>query len=383
MNYEITGSYISELSSNKSNKKLYILLILSIVFIPAAYVFIAAVFIDKIIKGNARFKINNKFYILVYAFISIGLISSDYKIISAVYVIIMLLCFYSYHIFKYSTDIDNIKKIIFRVSLIIFIFGFFQYFNPEFTIPSKWIDVNEYNISKRIYSTFFNPNVFGFYINFVILLTSENLNLKKINLETLVFVSGLACLVLTFSRTSWVSLIIALLGVSLFNKKYIKYALLISLMILIADNLLGTGRVNLSRATEDSSFLYRIEIWKTSVEIIKDNFINGIGFGTLNKYVAAYSNIVSTKVEHSHSLYIQIITETGILGFSIFITILLNILNTFKIRLFADNNKKWVTVFAVFVMTMIHGFVDSVALTPQIMLILSIYAGAVSSTKEY
>ena len=71
--------------------------------------------------------LDNKVYILVYVFISIGLISSEFKFISAIYAIIMMLCLYSYQIFISAISIQNIKKLkkfIFQVSLVIFLFGF-------------------------------------------------------------------------------------------------------------------------------------------------------------------------------------------------------------------------------------------------------------------
>src|SRR5690606_27869745 len=105
----------------------------------------------------------------------------------------------------------------------------------------------------------------------------------------------------------------------------------------------------------------------------------GIGFGTLHKYVAEYSQIISTTIEHNHNIYIQIATETGIVGFSIFLGLLVKVLNYFKNNLFKINNKNYIAVFCVFIMTMIHGLVDSVAFTPQILMILCIYAGTVSS----
>lgn len=381
MNYEITGNYISELKSNYPDVKMLLLLIFSIVFIPAAYAFVAAVFIVQLIKGNSCISLRNKSSILIYAFVSIGLISSEYKLISTAYALIFILCYYSFQMFN-SLDINSIKKInklIFAVSIIVFAIGIIQYLNPGFSIPSKWVDANEYNLSKRIYSTFFNPNVFGYYTSFIILLTCENLDLKKINFDWAVFVSGVLCLILTFSRTAWISLIISLIVASFFNKKYLKYAIIILISIYALDTLLGIGRINPVKAVEDSSFLYRLEVWKASIEIIKDNFISGIGFGTLFKHVADYSSVVSTKIEHSHNLYIQVFTETGILGFSIFLLLLFNVLKTFRSKLFKDNNKIWISAFAVFFMTMIHGLVDSVPLTPQILMILSIYAGTIKA----
>jgi O-antigen ligase len=380
MNYEISQHCLSEIATEKLDSRPFLLLILSIIFIPAAYVFVAAVFIVEAIRGNLNIK-KNISTLLIYAYFTIGVISSEYKLISVFFALLMMLCYYSYNLFK-SLDKDSlskVRKIIYAVSILVFIIGIMQYLNTDFEIPTKWVDSNEYKLNKRIYSTFFNPNVFGFYINFIILLAIENLNFKKINLESVVFLSCIICLILTFSRTAWISLVIALIVVSIFNRKYLKYALIISLAIFSFDTLLGIGRIDPVKAAEDSSFLYRFEVWKTSFEIIKDNLISGIGFGTLFKHVADYSSIVSSKIEHSHNIYIQIFTETGIMGFSIFLIILFKVLKTFKRRLLDKNNNQWITAFAVFVMTLIHGLVDSVALTPQILLILSIYAGTISA----
>lgn len=380
MNYEISNHCIAEITPYKLNITTFLLLILSVVFIPVAYIFVAAVFIAGLQKKNSSIN-TNKFSLLIYAYVSIGLLTSEYKLISAFFALLILLCYYSYLLFNSlnTYSIIKVKNTIYIVSIIVFIIGIMQYFNSDFAIPSKWVDASEYSLNKRIYSTFFNPNIFGFYINLIILISIENLNLKKIGLEWAVFIIGTICLILTFSRTAWVSLIISLIAATIFNKKYIRYAIIISLAILSFDTILGIGRVDPARAVEDSSFLYRLEVWKTCIEIIKDNPISGIGFGTLFKYVADYSSVVSTTIEHSHNIYIQIITETGIMGFTIFLVLLIKILIYLKEKLFTRKNKQYITAFAVFVMTMIHGAVDSVSLTPQIMMILSIYAGTVTT----
>lgn len=371
----------------KIDLKPLILLILSILFIPAAYLFVAAVFIVKLFKLNRIDTTRNKFCLLLYAYLIIGVMTSEYKLVSFVYCVILFLSFYTIKLFSRITEFCNIrtvKKLLYIVSLIVFIIGIFQYFNPHFTIPSKWVDTNEFDLSKRVYSTFFNPNIFGFFINIIILLACENIDFKKINLELIVFISGLICLILTFSRTAWASLIASLVIVSIFNKKYIKFLIIISTTIICTDFLMGIGRSNPVKVMEDSSFLYRLEVWKTCIEIIKDNFISGIGFGTLFKYVGNYSTIVSNSIEHSHNIYIQIFTETGILGFSIFIIILSTIFKNLYININKQpRNEIWITAFAILIMTLVHGLVDSVALTPQILMILCIYIGSLRSIAQY
>lgn len=372
MNYQITD--INNPGISLSDKIIKSLLIFtSILYIPVAYLLFAASFIVSIKKFNL-----NKVFILPFIYIFCGTVLSEYKLISSIFGLMMILCVYAYFIFSISEYDFDIKKSIYLISILTFTIGIMQYLSPDFIMPYKWIDINEYNVSKRIYSTFFNPNIFGFYINFIIILCSENFNFKKINIEWLVYFMGLGCLILTFSRTSWISLILSLLISSLFNKKYLKHALFISIFIVTANFYLQTGRINLTNTVNDSSLLYRLEVWKASAKIFSDNFITGIGFGTLNKYMVTYSNVVSRNIEHTHSIYLQILTETGIVGAIICTYILYNTVRKLFSKIKESNNSIWITAMTVLIMTLIHGIADSVPLTPQIMMLLSIYGGFLS-----
>lgn len=380
MNYQLTRFENQDISIQSLNIN-SILVFASILFVPAAYVLVSAVFIIEVLHFNLK---ANKSSVLPLIYIFLGTVLSEYKLISSIFGLMMLLCMYTYYQFSNSNIDFNFKKTIYIVSMIVFIIGIIQYLNPNFTIPYKWIDAEKYNVNKRIYSTFFNPNVFGFYINFIIILCAENLNFKKINIEWIVYFTAVGCLILTFSRTSWIALILSLLLMSFLNRKYFKHAIFISTAIVIANYYLKTGRINISNAINDSSFLYRMEIWKASTKIISDNFTTGIGFGTLNKYIAAYSKLVSTKIEHAHSIYLQILTETGIAGALIFLYMLNNIARKLFSKIKDTNdNARWVTAMTVLIMILIHGMVDSVPLTPQIMMLLCIYGGALNNTETF
>lgn len=374
----------------KKDKQLYILIILSILFIPAAYVFVAAVFIAQIYRGDYKnisdIKTNN-YFLIVFLYIIMGVVFSKYVLISSLYGVMMMLCIYSVRLtteYIKSTNIKKIKNLIYFVSLVAFIIGIVQYLNPHFIIPQKWIDVEEFKLKKRIFSTFFNPNVFGFYINIILIMLCGEINIKNRNyIELVTFLLGLICLFLTFSRATWISLIISLVisGV-LFDKKYFKFALVIFVIIIGFDKILNIGRSNPIKLKEDSSMLYRIEIWKACFSIIKDNLFTGIGFGTLFKYISSYSDIVKPNIEHCHNLYIQVLTETGIIGFSSLILILNKLIKDIWNKTKKRNNQKWVTSFSIILMVMVHGTVDSVFLTPQIMMILSIYIGSISGSER-
>nr|WP_300091357.1 O-antigen ligase family protein [Sedimentibacter sp.] len=386
MDYEIINSKLTAGATVRRGSIPYITLILSVAFIPAAYVIIAAVFIAHWSKKDMIFIAKDSEFRLSLLYILLGALFSQFKAISFFYALVYILCLFSYYLFFASmsaADTAKIKKLIYIVSIIAFFIGIIQYFSPGFSMPVKWVDADEFKLSKRIYSTFFNPNIFGFYINMVIISSCENLDFKKLNLELAAFLSGIYCLFLTFSRTSWISLIAALLVASIFNKKYLKYAAIVSAAIFGMDHLLGIGRLNPSSAAADSSFLYRIEIWKACLRIIRDHPFTGIGFGTLFKHISEYSTVVKTNIEHSHNIYIQSLTETGIIGFGIFSAIIFKaaaaILRCIKN---SQNNQMWITAFIILTMALIHGLVDSVLLTPQILLIMSMYAGTLKAIKN-
>ncbi|MEL7648561.1 MAG: O-antigen ligase family protein [Sedimentibacter sp.] len=379
MNYEISGKTL-EAASEKSCIKVFLLLISSIVFVPAAYVFVAAVFIASVPSSAFNHKAAQDEFVLVALYCVTGVLFSRYRLISSAFAAMFGLCMFSYYLFFSSInaqDLQKAKKLLFMVSIIVFLIGIAQFLSPDFSMPSKWVDAGQFKLSRRIYSTFYNPNVFGFFINFIVIMACEKLDLRNPGMELAAMVLGLVCLFLTFSRTAWISLIASLLAASLFDRKYLKYAAFVSAAIFGSDALLGIGRVSPTRAAGDSSFLYRIEIWKACLNIIRDHFFTGIGFGTLFKHISSYSDAVKPNIEHCHNIYLQVFTETGAIGALVASTLLYRVVCAVLHNIKASRQKEtWVTAFAVLSMALIHGTVDSVLLTPQILLLASMYAGA-------
>ena len=75
----------------------------------------------------------------------------------------------------------------------------------------------------------------------------------------------------------------------------------------------------------ESSASYRVSIWKGAVEMIKNFWYTPIGQGSV-----AFNNIYplyalnAVYAEHSHNLFLQIIIETSVIGFVLFIGILIS-----------------------------------------------------------
>jgi O-antigen ligase len=390
----------------KKNFTIYILIVLSILFIPLAYIYAIYLIIRDLVKRDYKtieYLKSNKYLMFISISVLVSTVFSKYVEISSFFGVMIFVCIgiisYLRVNFKVEDSIcdgHNLKcnaynltkllTIIYIATLISYMIGFFQLLDPMYIMPKKWIDMNEYNVKKRIFSSFLNPNVFGFYINIIIITictrfsTAKNKkpeNIKFEILEKVTFICSIICLFYTFSRASWISLVSALFLVGiLFDKKYILFSIIIFICIFGADAILGINRSDITKLSEDSSLAYRIELWKTSLKIIKDNLITGIGFGTFYKFTGLYSNIVKKYIEHCHNIYLQILMETGIIGFTVFLITLYSIVKrVIKEYILDKNNNLSILIILTLSMTLIHGVIDSVSLTPQIMMILSMIIG--------
>ncbi len=398
--------------SEKNNISTYILIVLSVLFIPLAYIYSIYLIGRDIFKKNYKslnYIKSNKYLLFISISVLISIIFSKYIAISSFYGMMIFVCIgvisyvsVNYKVGNASCGNDNINKgdemtklltVIYIASLVSYAIGFYQILDPNFIMPTKWVDVNEYNLKKRIYSSFFNPNIFGFYINIIILIICTRFSLPKDKrnnsrkfdiLEKTTFICSIICLFYTFSRASWMSLILALLLLGLFfNKKYILFLVLIFICIFGADVILGINRFDVAKLPEDSSFAYRLELWRTSIKIIKDNYFTGISYGTLYKYTGLYSVIIKKYVDHCHNIYLQILLDLGIQGFLVFVfSLYYSVKNLIKQYLLDKNDKLSMFLLLLLTMTLTHGFVDAVSLTPQIMMILSLITGVALAIKK-
>lgn len=58
----------------------------------------------------------------------------------------------------------------------------------------------------------------------------------------------------------------------------------------------------------------RLQIWKGALNMIKDNMVVGTGIGTFVYAYPAYQTLGGYKIDHAHNGYLEIISETGLVG---------------------------------------------------------------------
>ena len=173
----------------------------------------------------------------------------------------------------------------------------------------------------RVFSTFSNPNNFAqllvlFMPFFVPAFVYSNRKTEKI-LALVGFCVTFVALLMTYSRSCWVGFALsAILFVFIYDKRFvIPMAILVIVAIpFLPDTIMN--RIFTIGSMEDTSNSYRIYIWKSCWEMIKDFGTTGLGLGPASFSVMypGYSSPVAVTAPHSHMLYMQIVLETGILG---------------------------------------------------------------------
>lgn len=198
---------------------------------------------------------------------------------------------------------------------------------------NDWLDLKYFSdIYGRTTSLFENPNYLAAYLAlifpFAIYLTFASRTKKETLLCILCDLIIVLCTVFTWSRGAWLAMLICLVvQCMIYSRKTLRFVWLFvaSLPILpfILPNNLIARFLSIGNFS-DSSIMYRIYTWRGSMNMIKDYFWGGIGFGTetFSEVYPLYAYAGMESAVHSHSLFLQILLGMGIGGLVCFILIL-------------------------------------------------------------
>lgn len=260
-------------------------------------------------------------FLLIYAICGITSLApmSSIKIVAVVGVFILMY-------FAIINCVENRKQIMSMLYIYIIagifvsLYGMYQ-FMAGAVFTTSWVDSNMFQeIQARVYSTFENPNVLGEYLLLVIPLCISLFFANK-NWGIKIFMAGAAlimitCLALTYSRGCYLGIIFAAVVFALLlNIRFILllFAGIIALPFVLPKTIMNRF-ISIGNMS-DSSTKYRLSIWQSSLEVIKDYWYRPIGQGAeaFNKVYPLYAqNGVGT--QHAHNFFLQTAVETGLIG---------------------------------------------------------------------
>jgi len=192
--------------------------------------------------------------------------------------------------------------------------GFFYYLGERYfhlgTIGIAKISFSG-NEFLRAYGTFSHPNSLGgFYLLLYLLILTSKKFKKEILLKNILMFIFIMLVFLSFSKTAIITLILVTLIFQVTKKNFCRICVVARLLVLVC-----CGAIFLIGQTDPLSFSKRIELLKNSWQIIKYNFLFGVG---LNNYLLAqiqftskYANFFNQPV---HNVFMLIFAEAGFLN---------------------------------------------------------------------
>jgi putative inorganic carbon (HCO3(-)) transporter len=238
--------------------------------------------------------------------------------------------------------ITDFKKVLFLVKTVIVstglvsLIGLLQVLGISFT---AWIPA----FPSRITSTFGNPNFLGSFLAITLPLSAA-FHLTSANRKKLVYLAiffmGFVGLLLTRSRGAIAASILSFLllsGIIVFGRsrdfiekrKPLALLGLLVVAVLVVFILVDSGAEGITKRFSETSpgegsMFYRLKIWESTLNLIRHNFVFGTGLGTFQIYFPQYAFpdfyklVPIGNLLHSENEYLEIWSESGIVGLVFF-----------------------------------------------------------------
>lgn len=275
--------------------------------------------------------------------------------------------------------------------------GFLQNFAHVEEI-STWQDVSSLNpeeVMTRVYGTLkpFNPNLLGGYfvagIPAIYGMAAYFLNDKRYKFAAVSL--GLALLAtitlfLTGCRGSYIGMMIIITGMFTVSAKYLwenykkiylsvvggVMAFATAALLLVSS--LRARVLSIFAMRQDSSNSFRFNVYNSSVDMFKDNWLLGIGVGNQN-FREIYGLYMKTGFDalSAYNIFLEIAVESGVFALFAFVGFLITLIkNAVSFILKSAETKDVIIVSAALISicaVSIHGLVDTVFFRPQIQFI--------------
>ena len=236
-------------------------------------------------------------------------------------------------------SVEQIKRLVWAVLAsagVVTLYGFYQYFHGVDISAFQWVDGEQFpDLKVRVFSTLKNPNLLaGFLVMIMALACGLGCKAQKMRSRLLflgLFILFGVCLGLTYSRGAWISVafVIGLYGV-LYNKRILWLLLLVPIALFLVHDGFTERLLSIFNPTDTSSTL-RIALWESTIAMITDKPLLGIGWGAYWLVYPEYDFFIqdtSTTIFHAHNMYLNIAAEIGIPGLIVFLVIMIGHIRT-------------------------------------------------------
>lgn len=276
--------------------------------------------------------------------------------------------------------IDQLKRLVQAVLIsagLVVAYGLYQYVQGVDISAFEWVDGEQFPLLKvRIFSTLQNPNLLaGFLVIIAALAAGLGLNAEDRRRKTallVLIIALLVCLVLTYSRGAWLS-VLAVVGAYgvLYSRKTFWLLLFVPVVVVAGHDVLMERLMSIVNPTDTSATL-RIALWESTLAMIADRPLFGIGWGAYPLVYPAYDFFINdpgTTIFHAHNMYLHIAAEIGVPGLLAFLALMFGHVRL-ALALAENATNRWVGglmlgVLAAVIGLAVGGLTDYILYNPQ------------------
>ncbi|SEJ33555.1 O-Antigen ligase [Propionispira arboris] len=254
--------------------------------------------------------------------------------------------FYNYYhligryVFTYLLVVQNIvkmqqiKQIVYALGLsaaFVVGYGFYQSIHGIDISSMKWVDGEAFpELKTRVFSTWENPNILAGYLvvimSIVFGLFCKLADKKQRGILTAFFCLLGICLGLTYARGACLTLALVIAGYGILqNRKILAGFIVLTIMLLAFDTALSERLLSVFTKVDTSSEM-RFALWESTMAMILDHPLLGIGWGSYWMVYPEYDfyiNNPAVRIVHAHNLYLNFAAEIGLAGFMSFMVCML------------------------------------------------------------
>ncbi len=235
------------------------------------------------------------------------------------------------------TTLRQMQQIVYALgisALLVVLYGFHQYIFGIDISAMKWVDGEAFpELKTRVFSTWENPNILAGYLDVVMSVVFGMfcwLEERKKRILLAGFFCLLAiCLSMTYARGACLSMALVIAGYGLLkDRRILLGCIALAAVILAVQPALADRLVSVFGGMDTSSEM-RLAFWESTIAMILDHPLLGIGWGSYWMVYPAYDfyiNDTSVKIVHAHNMYLNFAAEIGIAGCLSFMTFFFGLL---------------------------------------------------------
>lgn len=343
----------------------------SFIHILMQTVFLGIPLISFCLKKRKAQKKDLHIYLFCILMFATTLYHSGWSIFSTIrFASILLFCIYvcrSKQLAKYTINILLASYYIYAF------FTFFEFFDRGFYLSHIMpLFEDTAGVLRNAFSLGYMAGITGhtssngMFLCCAMLIIATRYLAKKNKIDIIILLVFFAALLLTGKRGHVIFIVIALYGIFYFSltgqkasKKLPKIIgvviIAVGLAFIVIRNIpsltVVVSRVQNALEGDDTSVQIRFMLWNLAINSFKSHPLTGIGWHQF--YSTLSYSIGSNRGFETHNVYLQLLCETGIIGFGIYISwmvyILFSALKTYKkivILSATDNEDKWIMGFA-------------------------------------